>query len=522
MDDVAPVHPASFWQLVEQRAAATPRHVVVADDLGRSVTAIELRDRAEAVAAGLAALGIGEGSRVSWQLPTSIEALVLSIALCRLGAVQNPLIAVLREREVGVIVEQVRPDLFVVPGEWRGFDHVAMVSALTPGTPQLVVDHRSGAARGTLDLPTGDPAALPAEPLAARGATRWIFYSSGTTSVPKGVRHTDASVMAGCNGMVPRLRMGPDDVYPIAFPIPHIGGPVMLAMALHSGCRLVLHDTFDPATTPDAMATAGATLLGSALPFHLAYMAAQERHGTGSLYPRLKACTSGGAAKPAGHHERVRAVLGGAGVVSAWGLTEFPLATQAALDDTDTQLGGTEGRPADGTELRVVDADGRECAAGEEGELRLKGAPMFLGYVDAALDVEAFDDDGWFRTGDLGVRWPSGHVAITGRLKDVIVRNAENISAKEIEDVLRLHPAVADVAVLGLPHDRTGEQICAVVVVAGRAGPADVDVAGLGAFLGEQGLARYKCPERVELRESIPRNAMGKVLTQDLRRDLVN
>jgi acyl-CoA synthetase (AMP-forming)/AMP-acid ligase II len=520
IDDVAPVHPASFWGLVEQRAVATPRHVVLADDLGRSLTAAELRDGAERVAAGLVALGVVEGSRVSWQLPTCLEALVLSMALCRLGAAQNPVIALLREREVGVIVEQVRPDLFVVPGEWRGFDHVAMVAALAPGTPLLVVDHRAAAERGELDLPTGDPATLPAEPTAAPGETRWIFYSSGTTSVPKGVRHTDASVMAGCNGMVPRLRMGPDDVYPIAFPIPHIGGAVMLAMALHSGCRLVLHDTFDPATTPDAMAAAGATLLGSALPFHLAYMAAQERHGPEPLYPRLKACTSGGAAKPAGHHERVRASLGGAGVVSAWGLTEFPLATQAALDDTDEQLDGTEGRPADGTQLRVVGADGSVCGPGEEGELRVKGAPMFLGYVDAALDADAFDDDGWFRTGDLGVQWPSGHVAITGRLKDVIVRNAENISAKEIEDVLRLHPAVTDVAVLGLPHERTGEQVCAVVVFADGIDAAAIDVATLGAFLGEQGLARYKCPERVEVRASIPRNAMGKVLTQDLRRDL--
>ena len=264
-----------------------------------------------------------------------------------------------------------------------------------------------------------------------------MFSTSGTTGTPKGVRHTDASVIAGSDGMVDRLAMGPDDVYPIAFPIPHIGGPVMLAMALRSGCRLVLLDAFDPATSPELMAEVGATLLGSALPFHLAYMAAQERHGPEPLYPRLKACTSGGAGKPPGHHQRVKAALGGAGTVSAWGLTECPLATQAALDDTDEQLEQTEGRPTSRTELRVVDADGRVCAPGEEGELRLKGASLFLGYVDPALDADAFDDDGWFRTGDLGVQWPSGHVAITGRLKDVIVRNAENISAKAVEDALR-------------------------------------------------------------------------------------
>jgi acyl-CoA synthetase (AMP-forming)/AMP-acid ligase II len=381
----------------------------------------------------------------------------------------------------------------------------------------LVVNHRIAAVDGSLALPMGDPGALapPVDP--SPGEARWVFYSSGTTGAPKGVRHTDASVMAGCNGMVPRLAMGLDDVYPIAFPIPHIGGAVMLAMALHSGCRLVLHDTFDPATTPEAMAQADPTLLGSALPFHLAYVAAQQRHGPEPLYPRLKACTSGGAAKPEGHHRRVREALGGVGVVSSWGLTEFPLATQASLDDPDDALDATEGRPAAGTEVRVVTADGRDAEPGEEGELRLRGAPLFLGYVDAALDTDAFDDDGWFRTGDLGVRWPSGHIAITGRLKDVIVRNAENVSAKEVEGVLLTHPAVADVAVLGLPDERTGERVCAVVVLDAGAQAADVAVAALADHCRDAGLARFKCPEQVEVVHAIPRNAMGKVLTLDLR-----
>jgi acyl-CoA synthetase (AMP-forming)/AMP-acid ligase II len=513
-DDRAPVHPASFWQLVERRADTTPDDVVLSDDLGRQLTAAAFRDTALGTAAALHAMGIGAGSTVSWQLPTCLEALVLTAALTRLGAVQNPIIVMLREREVAAILGQVHPDLVVVPGVWRGFDHEAMARDLAPDAGILVVDHRAAATSGALGLATADPAILGPEVPPTADETRWVFSTSGSTGGPKGVRHRDASVMAGCNGMVPRLRMGGDDVYPIAFPIAHIGGPVMLAMALHSGCRLVLLDTFDPATSPEVMAGAGATLLGSALPFHLAYMAAQERHGTEPLFGDLKACTSGGAAKPAGHHERVKAVLGGAGTVSAWGLTEFPLATQASLADTDEQLGGTEGRPAPGTEVRVVADDGRLCGPGEEGELRLKGAPMFLGYTDAALDRDAFDDDGWFRTGDLGVRWPSGHIEITGRLKDLIVRNAENISAKAVEDAVRTYPGVVDAAVVGLPHPRTGEQVCAVLVMA--EGAEVPTVADLGAHVTGSGLARYACPERVEARAEIPRNAMGKVLVRDL------
>ncbi len=525
MDDTAPTHPESFWALVEGRADASPDHVLLSDDLGRSLTSAQLRDAALEVAGGLAEMGIGEGSTVSWQLPTCIEALVLSLALCRLGAVQNPIIAMLRERETGAILDQVSPDLVVAPPVWRGFDHAAMFRMLAPETPLLLVDHRGAVDDPQrLALPVADPHGLAPAPTPRANATRWIFSTSGSTGSPKGVRHTDTSVMAGCNGMIPRLEMGATDVYPIAFPIPHIGGPIMLAMALHSGCRLVLLDSFDPATSPEFMAEVGATLLGSALPFHLAYIAAQERHGPEPLYPRLKACTSGGAAKPPGHHRRVKAALGGAGTVSAWGLTEFPLATQAALDDTDDQLDGTEGRPSAGTELRVVALDGRVCPPGEEGELCLRGAPMFLGYVDPALDADAFDDDGWFRTGDLGVQWPSGHVAITGRLKDVIVRNAENISAKAVEDALRAHPSIVDVAVLGLPHDRTGEQVCAVLVLASGQAEGDgppLGVTELREFWEHQGMTRHTCPERVEVVEVIPRNAMGKVLTQDLRRSLI-
>ncbi|MCD9624067.1 class I adenylate-forming enzyme family protein [Rhabdothermincola salaria] len=517
VDEAVPRRPRTFWAAVEERAADTPDGVLVVDDLGRSFTARQFRDAAEAVAAGLAEHGVGAGVAVTWQLPTSIEAAVVTAALARLGAVQNPAITVLREREMRIVVDQVDPALVLVPGTWKGFDHHAMVQALDPSAQTVVVDHRLAAAEGGLALPLGDPAIL-APPLPGGDAeTRWIYYSSGTTSAPKGVRHTDTSVMAACDAMLERLRMGPDDLYPIAFPLSHIGGAAMLAMALRSGCTLALFDTFD-ASTADTMASFSPTLLGSALPFHQAYMAAQQRHGAEPLYPRLKACTSGGAAKPSGHHARVREVLGGAGVVSAWGLTEAPVVTQAALDDSDEQLDGTEGRPAPGVQIRAVAIDGHVCATGEEGELRVKGPQVCLGYVDPSLDADAFDAEGWFRTGDLGVIWPTGHVAITGRLKHVIVRNAENISGKEVEDVVLTCPAVADVAVLGVPDERTGERVVAVIVPADDAEAPSV--AELGAHCTAQGLARYKTPEQVHVVTSIPRNAMGKVLVQDLRDEL--
>ena len=154
--------------------------------------------------------------------------------------------------------------------------------------------------------------------------------------------------------------------------------------------------------------------------------------------------------------------------MSGWGLTEAPILTMASVHDPDDKLATTEGRPMPGVLLRAVTLDGTVAGPGEEGELRAKAPQMMRGYLDAALDEAAFDEDGWFRTGDLGVIDEDGYVRITGRLKDVIIRKGENVSAQEVEDLLYEHEQVADVAVIGLPDDERGEMVCAVVVRAPR------------------------------------------------------
>jgi non-ribosomal peptide synthetase component E (peptide arylation enzyme) len=167
-----------------------------------------------------------------------------------------------------------------------------------------------------------------------------------------------------------------------------------------------------------------------------------------------------------------------------------------------------------GVEVRVVDEDEKELGVGEEGELRMKGPQCFQGYIDPSLDADAFDAEGWFRTGDLGLVDDDGNVRITGRLKDLIIRNAENISALEIEDAVLRHPAVVDVAVIGVPDPRTGERVCAVVVAAPG---TEVDLPSVASFCLELGLAKQKLPERLEIVDVLPRNTMGKVLKNDLR-----
>jgi non-ribosomal peptide synthetase component E (peptide arylation enzyme) len=203
-----------------------------------------------------------------------------------------------------------------------------------------------------------------------------------------------------------------------------------------------------------------------------------------------------------------------AGVANAWGLTEFPVATSPSPDGEPDILDHTVGRPVPGVSVRVVDESEREVAPGEDGELRLKGPQCFLGYVDETLNAEAFDDDGWFRSGDRGRIDADGNVIVTGRIKDAIIRNAENISALEIEGVLATHSSVADVAVIGVPDSRTGERVCAVVVP--KAG-AQVTLSSLAEHCQASGLSRHKSPERLEVVEELPRNLTGKVLKAELR-----
>ncbi|MBX7453939.1 AMP-binding protein [Mycolicibacterium sp. 3033] len=505
---------STYWQLVAHAATSFPDRVVLADDYGRVLTTSQLHDASLATAAALHDRGVRAGSIVSWQLPSTLEAMVVMVALARLGAVQNPVLPIWREAEVRFTTEQLNTQFFIVPGVWRGFDHeeLARASAARRAMQVIVIDH-SAPVGDSLRLPAGDAEVLP-EPPGDSAQARWIYYSSGTTAAPKGALHCDASVIAGSAGVIEMTGVTSDDVNPIAFPVTHIGGAVMLVAALKTGMRLVLFDSFDPATTPHAIAAHGPTLLGSATPFLMAFVAAAQAHGPEPLYPNLRGCVGGGAPITTQLQEVVRRTFSVPGVANAWGLTEFPVAASQTPDACPHLLDHTVGRPVPGVRVRVVDAGGRAVDGGEEGELRLKGPQCFLGYVDSRLDAEAFDDDGWFRTGDLGRIDGVGNIVVTGRIKDAIIRNAENISALEIEGVLASHPAVADVAVIGVPDRRTGERVCAVVVV--RPG-AELTLEVIAAHCRDVGLSKHKSPERLEVVAELPRNLTGKVLKNALR-----
>ncbi len=503
----------TLWDLIEARAAASPDAVLAREDTGRELTYAGYRDACLRAAAGLYAdHGVRAGTSVSWELPTWNESLVLVGALCRLGARQNPLIPIYRHREVGFIVTQSGASLLIVPTVYRGFDFEDMAHELAadrPGLEVLVVDR---------DLPDGDPSGLPpvepAPPSAADAPVRWLFYTSGTTADPKGATHTDLTVAASALAMAECLDMRADDVSALVFPFTHIGGIGWLIAALMTGCTLLTTEAFDPTGTPAFLAANGVTLAGSGTPFHLAYLAAQRAAADRPLFPHVRSYPGGGAPKPPQLHHDLKAELGGVGIVSGYGLTEAPIVVMATTEDPDQKLADTEGRPTPGVELIVVALDGSRAAPGQEGEIRLKGPQVIRGYLDPSLDADAFDDQGYFRSGDLGIVDDEGYVTITGRLKDVIIRHGENISAKEVEDLLYEHPAVADVAVIGLPDPKTGERACAVVAVAdGQA----FDFAEMAGYLRAKGLRVNAVPEQLELVDAVPRNPAGKILKQSLR-----
>ena len=507
--------PPTLWDLVVQAVKERPEAPVVSDDHGRSLTRIQLRDAAEASASALSARGVRAGTVVSWQLPTSIEAAVLLLALGRIGAVQNPLIPILREREVSFITRQIGTELLVVPEEWRGFQHGAMARELAPtgGFAVMEVDlHDLDAPKSPeLRLPIADPDAL--APHGSLDGPRWIYYSSGTTADPKGARHTDSSIIASANALLELMGLGEKDVYPIPWPITHIGGASVLAASLRGGVHLVLFETFDPATTPGRMARYEPTVLGTAVPFFRAYLDAARATKDQPLFPRLRFGCFGGAPVPTEIHDEMRTTFD-VPLVGSWGLTEFPNATSAAPTDATEIVSTSVGRPASGVSVRPVDPEGNVCGPGQEGELQLQGPQSFAGYVDAALDEDAIDSSGWFHTGDLGTIDADGNVRITGRVKDIIIRNAENISVVEVEELLYRHPDVTDAAVLGIPDPRTGERVVAVVVLRdGR----EVELTDIREHCRLQGLAVQKCPEQLEVVDALPRNAMGKVLKQELR-----
>ncbi|MCB1016778.1 MAG: AMP-binding protein, partial [Acidimicrobiales bacterium] len=429
----------------------------------------------------------------------------------RLGAIQNPILHIYGEKELGFALHQFAPKLYLGPGEQFGVDYLAMAERLGADVsppPQVI--------SGYADLPEGDPSTLPPPPESGDDV-RWIYYTSGTTSDPKGVQHTDRTLIAGGYGLAHAIEWDPAvDVGSIAFPFAHIAGPDYLVLMLVTGVGAVIVEGFDLSAILPVFRKYDVTSAGGSTAHYLMFLGAQRADPSTPILPTLRLLAGGGAPKPPELYYEVKRELCPLGTLHGYGMTECPMIAQGSPSDTEDQLANTEGRPVVGCEVRIVGEDGQVCAPGQDGEVRLKGSMLFKGYTDPSLNAEAFDDDGYFRTGDVGHLREDGHIVLTGRLKDIIIRKGENISAKEIEDVLYTHPKVGDVAVIGVPDRERGEMVCAVVETAADAEPLTFDE--MAAHCRDAGLMVQKVPERLEVVDALPRNqTLNKILKYKLR-----
>ncbi|MBA1204244.1 AMP-binding protein [Pseudomonas capeferrum] len=499
----------TLWALLQRRANLTPVATMLIDGRSRQrMSFAQALHIAERLAAGFQQRGIGPGSVVTWQLPTGIPAVLTALALARLGAIQTPIISLYGEHELRSVLARNRSQFLLVPGSQER-DYPAMAQRVCQGLglkPVTIV--MAG------DLPQGKPAELPPVPEDG-AAVRWVYYTSGTTSEPKGARHTDQTLMIAGRNLARAMGVDATDVGSMAFPYAHIGGAMYTAMLLCSGMSAVLLDKFQVAEAAAIFRDLKVSTTGGSTAHYEAWLAEQRRQPGEPLLPSLRLLCGGGAPKPAELYYQVKAELGCA-LTHNYGMTEVPLICASSPEHSDEQLANCEGLPVEEVELRIVHADGSLAAVGESGEVRVRGHAVFKGYTDPALDAEAFDQQGFFRTGDLGVVRADGRVTLTGRLKDVIIRKGENISARELEDLLYEHPKVAGVAVIGLPDAERGERVCAVIEPSDGLPPLQFEE--MVDYFLKRGIMLQKIPEQLERVDRLPRNeTLNKILKHVLR-----
>jgi acyl-CoA synthetase (AMP-forming)/AMP-acid ligase II len=498
-------------------AETSPRRTVLVDkDVRLDCATLDARARglAHALTRRMPA-----GSVVSFMLPNWHETAVIYLAATLAGMVVNPILPSLRDHDLRFILEDAGTAMIFVPHQYGGHDYAAMLervtAAMDPAQEVVVLrgsetgqagSHTSYAA--LLEQPPRD-ATLPAlDP----DSVRMILYTSGTTSRPKGVLHSHNSLHALICQIRDHWAIDPGDTFLVPSPVAHIGGSIYaFECPLLLGTTAVLMDRWDPSEAVALMDSQRCTHMAGATPFLQQLLSAAERAGT--RLPDLKVFICGGASVSPSLIRRAAQYFDHAVVTRVYGCTEVPVTTVGAPRPEEAGFAAdTDGR-AGIAEIKLVAHD---SAPAGDGEICVRGPQMLLGYRHRQDD--SFDAAGYFRTGDLG-RWVAGqYLVVTGRAKDVIIRSGENISAKEVEDLLADHPGIAEIAVVGIPDERTGERACAAIVPAGTARP---DVASLLALLMSKGVAKFKAPEQVVIVDALPKNDAGKILKHQIRASLM-
>ena len=480
----------------EVTAARWPdREALRIDDA--AITHAELRDASRRLARWLADHGAGLQTRVLVAAPNSIGLVVAYLAALRAGAAVTMANPTLTSRELGALVERVRPS-----AEVASPDLALQLPELAGHRPaRLVLDP---------DNPTGLPAEVtalaPAEDAAVdSGDIAHLAFTSGTTGAPKAAPLTHGNVLASVRGLIGAWRWSADDVLVHALPLQHPHGLLAVQTTLLAGSRSMVLSKFEPAALCRTIAEHRATVL-FAVPAVYARLLDWPGFASADL-SSLRLAVSGSAPLPARHSDALTEVLGHR-PLERYGLTETGFVLSNLHDGQ--RLGGAVGYPLPGAEVQIVDPAGAPAPDGTVGEIVVRGPQVFAGYSGADT-ADDFLPGGWFRTGDLGRRAPgTGAFSVTGRSKEMIITGGLNVYPVEVEQVLEAQPGVRAAAVAGRPSERWGEEVTAFVVAAGP-----LDTAELAAAAAAE-LAPYKRPKRYVLVDDLPRNHMGKVLRSRL------
>jgi cyclohexanecarboxylate-CoA ligase/acyl-CoA synthetase len=525
---------AGYWgddtlcEWLERWATEDPDHRAVTDGV-HDLSYGRLRQDSYRIAGWLRSVGVVAGDRVAVQLPNWAEFVTTYLAIARIGAILVPIMPVYRASEVRHILENSGAVVAVTAQEFRGFDHLAMFRELTVQVPSL---HQLMIVRGTSDLTPSetayeqivDPDSCDAPSVEELGpypdadAGHAIIYSSGTESAAKGCYHTWNTLAFTARTLASDIfRMTPHDTMYMPSPVSHSTGVVIgIVTPLLAGSGIHLQDIWEPTEGLRRIEEYKCSITASATPFvRMALDAAKE---SGRDLSSMRAWLCAGAPIPSSLAREFQETFTEGTLLPLYGCTEVLAATVCRLDDPIERVASSDGRiAAAGVQLKTVDLDGRETAVGVEGEICYRGPGTILGYWnDPDKTRAAIDDDGWHHCGDLGTLDAEGYLRVTGRLKDIIIRGGQNLSAREIEELLITHPQVRDAAVVAYPDTRLGEKVCAYLIPEPG---SSLTVETIRHYLvGTRNVAIQKVPERVIVVDDFPTTASGKIQKYLLRK----
>ncbi|HHY7203374.1 TPA: medium-chain fatty-acid--CoA ligase [Escherichia coli] len=510
---------ADYWQ---QTARAMPDKIAVVDNHGASYTYSALDHAASCLANWMLAKGIESGDRIAFQLPGWCEFTVIYLACLKIGAVSVPLLPSWREAELVWVLNKCQAKMFFAPTlfkQTRPVDLILPLQNQLPQLQQIVGVDKLAPATSSLSLsqiiadntPLTTAITTHGDELAA------VLFTSGTEGLPKGVMLTHNNILANERAYCARLNLTWQDVFMMPAPLGHATGFLHGVTApFLIGARSVLLDIFTPDACLALLEQQRCTCMLGATPFVYDLLNLLEKQPADLSALRFFLCGGTTIPKKVARECQQRGIK----LLSVYGSTESSPHAVVNLDDPLSRFMHTDGYAAAGVDIKVVDDARKTLPPGCEGEEASRGPNVFMGYFDEPeLTARALDEEGWYYSGDLCRMDEAGYIKITGRKKDIIVRGGENISSREVEDILLQHPKIHDACVVAMPDERLGERSCAYVVL--KAPHHSLSLEEVVAFFSRKRVAKYKYPEHIVVIEKLPRTASGKIQKFLLRKDIM-